>query len=113
LIPRTGTNPSYARHNPFTLERIAIEEAEFARCHTHDLAKALDNFGRVASSRFPLNRALGLFGLMALENEHQTQVGLAIRATETAQAIGARLVQRRAEEFLAGDTSATRAIFFC
>lgn len=50
---------------------------------------------------------------MALENDHQTQVGLAIRATETAQAIGARLVQRRAEEFLAGDTSATRAIFFC
>jgi hypothetical protein len=100
----------YARRNVFTIEAIAIEEAEFARCHQADAATARRFYAEVARSPYPLHASLGFLGLALVEKDPSLTRAPAERARDIGARIGARLVMARADEVLRGRT---REIFFC
>jgi hypothetical protein len=103
----------YARSSNISVLALHLEEGEFARGREHDRVTAQRHFGVVASTRYPLYKSLGQLGLALsvsspIERSRWTQA-----ARATAGDIGARLVEARATEILAGKATADRPVFFC
>jgi hypothetical protein len=104
----------FARGHRFTAEAVMIEQAEYARAHKHDLGTAAQLYGRVARSRFPLQRVLGLLGAGLIAVERDTDRGALLQARDLAGEIDARLVARHATAALGlpgGDRP--HEVFFC
>jgi hypothetical protein len=102
----------YAERSDITALLLAIERGEFARIHRDDPGTAREHFRWAAQCRYPLFAALGSLGL-ALTDSSNTAEANARQAMETASAIGARLVQVRAEALLDGSDDGRRELFFC
>jgi hypothetical protein len=103
----------YTRGHPFTDQLIMLEEAEFARTHTHDAARATELFTILAASAYPLQAAFGRLGLAMTAGDTTVQRRLAKQALEVGTEIGQRLVMNRAELLLTGGQGATAEVFFC
>lgn len=102
----------YARAHRFTDEAVALEEAEFARFHTQDLAVARERLEFAAASHYKIHRAMGLLGLsgLALGEAPELAIQLAFEAKELADEIDARLLQAHADAVLRGAASAGPAV---
>ncbi|HEY0168186.1 MAG TPA: SIR2 family protein [Jatrophihabitans sp.] len=103
----------YTRGHPFTDQLLMLEEAEFARIHTRDTARARELFTMLASSAYPLQAAFGQLGLALTAGDTTVQRRLAEQARESGVRAGQRLVINRAELLLTGDPAATAELFFC
>lgn len=103
----------YTRGHPFTDQAIMLEEAEFARTHTRDSAKATELFTMLATSVYPLQAAFGRLGLAMTASDSVVRHRLAEQALEAGARVGQRLVIDRAELLLAGNPGATDEVFFC
>jgi hypothetical protein len=113
---RTGTvgTTYYTRGNDFTTESILNDQAEFTRYSLHDLAAAEVMYERTATSRYPLQSALGHLGLALIQAERAQFPSHAVDAHRIAEDIGCRLVAARSRELLTPPSPdhALRQVFF-
>lgn len=104
----------YTQRNDFTAKSILNDHAEFIRCSSHDLNAAQAKYAETATSRHPLQRALGHLGLALIQAERCEYPSHATAALDEAKKIGCRLVAARARELIAQPISpdALRQVYF-
>lgn len=103
----------YTRGHPFTDQTIMLEEAEFARTHTRDAARAIKLFTMLTASAYPLQAAFGHLGLAMTADDRTVQRRLVEQTLEIGVKVGQRLVITRAKLLLTGGPGATAEVFFC
>lgn len=91
---------NYTRRHPFTMEAIALDDAEFARRHTGNHGLALRLYEEVARSPYPIHAALGHLGLATIQAERGETNDHAQTAYDIGISINARYVHAHAHRLI-------------